>query len=197
MKRRDVLSLLALPLARLYGQEVAAPRGRGMASRDVAAAPRGKPSGLPFHARFTDVARPAGLTEIVVCGHADRADYIIEVMSCGAAFFDYDNDGWLDILVLSGSRFGDPPADASNRLYKNNRDGTFTDVTKKAGLFRAGYSYGVTCGDFNNNGFDDLFITGFPQNTLYRNNGDGTFTDVTKEAGLLNAQPRFGSRPPC
>ena len=114
-------------------------------------------------------------------------------MSCGVAFFDYDNDGWLDILVLSGSRFGDPPADASNRLYKNNRDGTFTDVTRKAGLFRTGYTYGVTVGDYNNDGFEDLFLTGWGQNALYRNNGDGTFTDVTKEAGLLNAQARFGS----
>ena len=114
-------------------------------------------------------------------------------MSCGAAFFDYDNDGWLDILVLSGSRFGDPPADASTRLYKNNRDGTFTDVTREAGLFRTGYTYGVTVGDYNNDGFEDLFLTGWGQNALYRNNGDGTFTDVTKEAGLLNAQARFGS----
>ena len=75
----------------------------------------------------------AGFKETVVAGHAHHADYIIEAMSCGVAFLDYDNDGWLDILVLSGSRLGDPPADASNRLYKNNRDGTFTDVTEKAG----------------------------------------------------------------
>ncbi|HKV38084.1 MAG TPA: VCBS repeat-containing protein, partial [Blastocatellia bacterium] len=193
MKRRDVLTLLALPFAQLYGQEMAAPRGQGMASRAATPAIRAKPSGLPFHARFTDIAPQAGLKKIVVCGHVDRADYIIEAMSCGAAFLDYDNDGWLDILVLTGSRFGDPPPDASNRLYKNNRDGTFTDVTRKAGLFRTGYSYGVAAGDFNNDGFDDLFITGFPQNALYRNNGDGTFTDITKEAGLWNARPRFGS----
>ena len=164
-----------------------------MASRGVAAAPRGKPSGLPFHARFTDIAHQAGLRQIVVCGHPHRADYVIEAMSCGAAFLDYDNDGWLDILVLTGSRFGDPPPKASQRLYKNNRDGTFSDVTEKAGLFRTGYQYGVAAGDYNNDGFDDLFISGWEQNMLYRNNGDGTFTDVTKEAGLWNAQPRFGS----
>jgi hypothetical protein len=164
-----------------------------MASRGVKAAPRGKFSGLPFHARFTDIAQQAGLKHPVVSGHPRRADYVLEAMSCGAAFFDYDNDGWLDILVLTGSRFGDPPRDASNRLYKNNRDGTFTDVTHSAGLFRAGYFYGVTIGDYNNDGFEDIFLTGWEQNTLYRNNGDGTFTDVTKQAGLLSLQPRFGS----
>jgi len=164
-----------------------------MASRSVKPAPRAKPSGLPFHARFTDVARQAGLKEIVVAGHQDHNDYIVECMSCGVAFFDYDNDGWLDILVLSGSRFSDPPPTASNRLYKNNRNGTFTDVTEKAGLFRTGYAYGVTVGDYNNDGFEDLFVTYWGENVLYRNNGDGTFTNVTKEAGLRNPQSRFGS----
>ena len=164
-----------------------------MASRGIKAAPRGKPSGLPFHARFTDVAAQAGLQNAVISGHREKADYVLEAMSCGAAFLDYDNDGWLDILILSGSRFGDPPPDASTRLYKNNRDGTFTDVTRKAGLFRTGYSYGVTVGDYNNDGFEDLFLTGWGQNALYRNNGDGTFTEVTKEAGLINAEARFGS----
>jgi len=190
LTRRSLLGVLAFPVARSLGQTTP---GQGMASRGVTAAPRAKPSGLPFNARFTDVAEKAGLKETVVCGHPLRADYVIEAMSCGAAFFDYDHDGWLDILVLTGSRFGDPPATASKRLYRNNRDGTFTDVTEKAGLFRTGYEYGVTVGDYNNDGFDDLFITGWPQNTLYRNNGNGTFTDVTKEAGLWNAQPRFGS----
>jgi enediyne biosynthesis protein E4 len=182
------MSLLAWPATRVFGQVQT-----GMASRGVKAAPRGKASGLPFHASFTDVARQAGLTTPVVCGHPQRIDYLTEAMSCGAAFFDYDNDGWLDILVLTGSRFGDPPADASQRLYKNNRDGTFTDVTKASGLFRTGYQYGVTIGDYNNDGFEDIFITGWEQNVLYRNNGDGTFTDVTGEAGLRNAAPRFGS----
>ncbi len=185
--RRTALSLFTLPIVDLHGQI------QGMASRGVKAAPRGKPSGLPFQARFTDVARQAGLKEIVVAGHTDHADYIVEVMTGGAAFFDYDNDGWLDILVLCGSRFGDPPPNASNRLYKNNRDGTFTDVTEKAGLFRTGFAQGVTIGDYNNDGFEDIFITYYPHNVLYRNNGDGTFTDVTKDAGLLNSAPRFGS----
>ena len=164
-----------------------------MASRGVTAAPRGKPSGLPFHSRLTDVAASAGLKQTVVAGHPDRADYVIEAMSCGAAFFDYDNDGWMDILVLSGSRFGDPPADASIRLYQNKRDGTFLDVTREAGLFHPGYTYGVTVGDYNNDGWEDLFITGWTRNMLFRNNGNGTFTDVTKEAGLLDPRPLFGA----
>src|SRR5438094_5659471 len=191
MTRRLVLSWLALPAARLCGQ--------GMASRGVRAAPRGKGSGLPFHARFTDVARQAGLNQTVVCGHPDHNDYILECMSCGAAFLEYENDAWLDILVLSGSRFGDPPSTASNRLYKNNRDGTFTDVTRKAGLFRTGFAYGVTVGDYNNDGFEDLFVTYWGQNVLYHNNADGTFTDVTKQAGLLQTseRPRWNTGCSC
>ncbi len=155
--------------------------------------PRGKPSGLPFHAHFTDIAFAAGLRYPAICGHPDRADYVIEAMGCGVAFFDYDNDGWLDILVLSGSRFGDPLPDASTRLYKNNRNGTFSDVTQKAGLFKNHYAFGVTIGDYNNDGWEEVFITGWPQNILYRNNGDGTFTDVTKAAGLSSTESRFGT----
>ncbi|HTT60251.1 MAG TPA: CRTAC1 family protein [Bryobacteraceae bacterium] len=190
LTRRSVLGVLAAPAFRVFSQSTP---GQGMASRGVSAAPRAKPSGLPFHARFTDIAAQAGIHHPVICGHPHRADYVIEAMSCGAAFIDYDNDGWLDILVLTGSRFGDPPPDATARLYRNNRDGTFCDVTEKAGLFRTGYQYGVTIGDYNNDGFDDVFITGWPQNTLYRNNGNGSFTDVTREAGLWNSKPRFGS----
>jgi enediyne biosynthesis protein E4 len=191
LTRRGLIGLLSA--LRLPAQQQQQARIEGMASRGVKAAPRGKPSGLPFHAKFTDIAQAAGLKHTVVAGHTSHVDYVIEAMSCGVAFFDYDNDGWLDILVLSGSRFGDPPPTASNRLYKNNRNGAFTDVTEKAGLFRAGYAQGVTVGDYNNDGYEDLFITYWGQNVLYRNNGDGTFTDVTREAGLLNAAPRFGS----
>ena len=164
-----------------------------MASRGVAAKPRAKTSGLPFHARFTDVAAQAGLTAPVIYGGVDNNAYILEAIGCGAAFLDYDNDGWLDILLLTGSRWEGAPAGATNRLYKNNRDGTFTDVTEKAGLARAGWFCGVTVGDYNNDGFEDLFLTGWPQNCLYRNNGDGTFTDVTREAGLLHEGNRWGS----
>jgi hypothetical protein len=120
-------------------------------------------------------------------------DYILESMGCGVAFLDYDNDGWLDIFLLSGTRREGPVEGATNRLYKNNRNGTFTDVTAKAGLTRQGWACGVTVGDYNNDGFDDIFITGWPQNILYRNNGDGTFTDVTETAGLIHSGNRWGT----
>jgi hypothetical protein len=164
-----------------------------MASRGVRPQPRGKPSGLPFHAHFTDVAARAGLRAPVIFGPPDRMDYILESMGCGVAFLDYDNDGWLDIFLLSGTRREGPVEGATNRLYKNNRDGTFTDVTAKAGLVRQGWAFGVTVGDYNNDGFEDLFVSCWPQNLLYRNNGDGTFTDVTKAAGLLHAGKRWGT----
>jgi len=140
-----------------------------------------------------DVASAAGLQAPVIYGGVDTNKYILESTGCGCAFIDYDNDGWMDIFLLSGTRLtGDPPG-ATNRLYKNNRDGTFTDVTEKAGLTQTGWACGVCIGDYNNDGFEDIFCTSFGQNHLYRNNGDGTFTDVTKAAGLWSEQVRWGA----
>jgi enediyne biosynthesis protein E4 len=167
--------------------------GQGVASRNVHAQARGKSSGIPFLAQFTDIGASAGLRSPTIYGAADKADYIVETTGCGVAFFDYDNDGWLDILVLNGTRLNGAPARTSNRLYRNNRNGTFTDVTEKAGLLRTGWAAAVTIGDYNNDGHDDLFITYWGHNALYRNNGDGTFTDVTKEAGLLQEGTHWGS----
>ncbi len=168
-------------------------KAQGVASRGVKPQPRGKPSGLPFHSRITDVAAQAGLTAPVIYGGVTKKDYILETIGCGCAFLDFDNDGWLDILLLSGTRLEGAPAEATNRLYKNNRDGTFADITEKAGLLRTGWASSVTVGDYNNDGFEDIFITYWGQNVLYRNNGDGTFTDVTKDAGLLDASTRWGA----
>lgn len=189
--RRAFLPIVAAGAAGALQSHTQEPSG--MASRGIKPQPRGKPSGLPFHAHFADVASSAGLRAPIIYGPTDRMDYILESMGCGVAFLDYDNDGWLDIFLLSGTRREGPVPGATNRLYRNNRDGTFTDVTEKAGLVRQGWACGVTVGDYNNDGFDDLFITGWPQNALYRNNGDGTFTDVTDTAGLLHPGKRWGS----
>ena len=144
------------------------------------------PSDKPYGVRFVEVAPQAGLTETVYYGNSEQVKYIVEANGCGVAFYDYDNDGWPDLFVLNGTRLDDLPSGAmpTNRLYKNNRDGTFTDVTEDAGLVRTGWANSVCIGDFDNDGHDDLFITYWGQNVLYRNNGDGTFTDVTNEAGL-------------
>ena len=183
--RRRMLGLLALVADRLYAQ--------GISSRGVRPQPRGKPSGRPFRSRLTDVAAQAGLTREVVYGGVDAKGYIVETVGCGVAFLDYDNDGWLDLLVLNGTRLEGAPAGTTNRLYKNNRDGTFSDVTEKAGLTRTGWASAVTVGDYDNDGFDDLFVTYYGQNVLYHNNGDGTFTDVTQKAGLREPAVRYGS----
>jgi hypothetical protein len=161
-------------------------------SRELCAAP-GSAKSLPPFSRFVDVAQAAGLTEPTVCGEQDSFTYIVESMATGCAFFDYDNDGWMDIFILSSQRLENTPAGATNRLYKNNRDGTFTDVTVKAGLVDIGWAQGLCVGDYNNDGFEDLFLTYYGQNRLYRNNGDGTFTNVTEKAGLLHPKMRFSS----
>ncbi len=112
--------------------------------------------------------------------------YLPETMGPGCAFLDYDNDGWMDIyLVNSGpSDFWTPPKPIRNALYKNNRDGTFTDVTEKAGVAGGTFGMGVAVGDYNADGFPDIFVTSYGRCILYRNNGDGTFTDVTEKSGL-------------
>ena len=167
--------------------------GQGMATRNIRPQQRAKRSGLPFDARFTDVAREAGLTAPSIYGPVDAKHHMLEAVGCGIAFFDYDHDGWLDILILGGTRFGATPAGAGNRLYKNNRDGTFLDVTAKSGLARPGWVSGVAIGDYNNDGLDDLFLTYYDRNVLFRNNGDGSFTDVTHEAGLTLPAPQWST----
>ncbi|MDX1980320.1 MAG: CRTAC1 family protein [Bryobacteraceae bacterium] len=149
----------------------------------------------PFPARLTDVAQQVGLTAPVIYGPERRKDYILETTGSGVAFFDYNNDGWLDILLLSGTRFGENlPAEAvTNRLYRNLRDGTFADVTKASGLVRTGWASSVTIADVDNDGDEDVFITYWGQNVLYRNSGHGTFADVTRQAGLQHPGRRWGA----
>jgi hypothetical protein len=133
---------------------------------------------------FEDITRPAGI-EFIHNNGAFGKKYLPECMGPGVAFIDYDNDGWPDILLINGS---DWPGHVSKRdtlkLYHNNRDGTFTDVTRKAGLDVEMYGMGVAVGDYDNDGYDDFFVTAVGQSHLFHNNGDGTFGDVTKRAGL-------------
>jgi hypothetical protein len=166
---------------------------QGMASRGVQPAPRPKFSGRPFAVTLTDVAASAGLRAPIVYGSLRHKRYIFEANGAGIAFFDYDNDGWLDIFEISGARGFPSGAQPTNRLYHNNRDGTFADVTERAGLARTGWGYGVCVGDYDNDGHDDLFLTYYGKNALYHNNGDGTFTDATQAAGLSQTQNRFAS----
>lgn len=176
--------LVALPLA---------VRAQGVASRGVRPAPQGEPSGRPFHARFVDVAADAGLTMPTIYGETEGNDYILETVGAGAAWFDYDDDGWIDLLLLSGTRLNKPPPHAVNRLYRNLGDGTFEDVTRGSGLGRSGWASSVTVGDIDNDGRDDLFITYWGRNVLFRNRGDGVFADVTDESGLGADERRWGS----
>ena len=141
---------------------------------------------------FTDVTKEAGLAAAVnVFGGVERKQYILEETGCGAALFDYDNDGWLDIFMVNGTRIGgiSPSHPPSNFLFHNNRDGTFTDVTEKAGLTKSGWGQGCCIGDYDNDGFDDLVVTYWGGIVLYHNNGDGTFSDVSEKAGLVQKDP--------
>jgi len=145
---------------------------------------------------FVDVAEQAGLNVPNVWGSVERKRYIVEAKGSGLAFFDYDNDGWLDIYLTNGNRLDCqwPPGTApTSHLFKNNRDGTFTDVTAKSGLARTGWQTGVAVGDYDNDGFDDLFCCFWGHNILFHNNGDGTFTEVTRKAGLYDEQIRWGA----
>ena len=137
-------------------------------------------------ATFVDVAREAGLNAKTFFGGEHKNKYLLETTGCGVAFYDYDQDGWLDIFLVNGWRLEGFAAgqEPTSRLFKNNRDGTFTDVTVKAGLVHHGWGQGVCIGDYDNDGYDDLFVSYFGRNVLYHNNGDGTFTDVTDRAGV-------------
>ncbi len=144
---------------------------------------------------FVNVAKSAGLVHQTVFGGEGKNLYLLETTGCGVAFFDYDNDGWLDIFVVNGTRVegfskGQEP---TNHLYRNNRDGTFSDVTEKAGLVHSGWGQGVCVGDYDNDGFDDLFVTYWGKNILYHNNGDGTFTDVSEKAGVAGTRTRWST----
>jgi len=133
---------------------------------------------------FADVTSAAGLQTRIVYGATGENKYILETTGTGVAFFDYDNDGWPDVFLVNGSTLAGFPRgqEPSNHLFRNKHDGTFEDVTRRAGLAQSGWGQGVAVADYDNDGFDDLFVTYWGQNRLYRNKGDGTFEDVTSRA---------------
>ena len=145
---------------------------------------------------FTDVSSEAGLLKAVnISGNATNKQLLLEEMGCGVVFFDYDNDGWLDIFLVNGTSL-DPAVSRRNPtsyLFHNNRNSTFTDVTEKSGLTRSGWGQACCVGDYDNDGFDDLFVSYFGRNVLYHNNGDGTFTDVSEKAGVAGSTDRWGA----
>jgi hypothetical protein len=144
------------------------------------------PAGLGFS--LTDVTAAAGIAFQHSSG-AFGAKYLPETMGAGCAFLDYDNDGWQDIILINGMDWpGHKKRRTTMRLYHNNRNGTFTDVTKRAGLDVEMYGLGVAVGDFNNDGFPDLFVSSVGQSRLFQNTGKGTFVDVTERSGLGNRQ---------
>jgi enediyne biosynthesis protein E4 len=155
--------------------------------------PKSPIEGTPLGVSFVDVVKGSGLDVETIYGGVGKNKYLLETTGCGLAFYDYDNDGWQDVFLVNGWRLegfakGQEP---HSRLFKNNRDGTFTDVTKGSGLeSRSGWGQACCVGDYDNDGWDDLFVTYYGQNALYHNNGDGTFTDVTQRSGLIQPGPK-------
>jgi hypothetical protein len=181
-RARRKISVVVLLLLTFSGFKLTA---QSLSARDT-----GRQQTIP---QFSDIARRAGV-QFRTETSATTQKYLLETMGGGVAVFDYDGDGWMDIFFVNGAKLSDPMPEGAlpdksdpkywNRLFHNNRDGTFTDVTEKAGLRGCCYGMGVAVGDYDNDGHPDLYVTSWNSNTLYHNNGDGTFSDVTKKAGV-------------
>ena len=166
------------------------------ASAPIAAAQGARSQPSPAPGSFVDVTEKSGIHFVQQSSPTSRK-YLLETMGSGIALFDYDNDGRLDIFIANGARLDDPTPKGTipkkddpkywNRLYHQKPDGTFEDVTEKTGLAGIGYSTGVAVGDYDNDGYEDLFVAGYGRATLYHNNGNGTFTDVTEQAGVAGS----------
>ena len=193
---REVMALAA-PLQNVGSMSRPATVAPSRPAPKLAASPV---QGTPLGYSFIDVAENSGLHVKTTYGGEHKNRYLLETTGCGVAFFDYDGDDWLDVFLVNGSRLEGFPKgqEPISRLFKNNRDGTFTDVTLQSGIARAGWGQGCCVGDYDNDGHDDLFVSYYGQNVLWRNNGNGTFTDATAKAGLMqapgpNGRPRWNS----
>ena len=173
---------------------------RGPSRRDLlrtfSLLPLARAAGAEPAVNFTDIAAQAGIARARnVSGSPADKRFLLEEMGCGVALFDFDNDGWLDIFLVNGSTLqsGAGAPKPTSYLFRNNRDGTFTDVTRKAGLTFSGWGQGCCVGDYDNDGFEDLFVSYWGRNVLYHNNGDGTFTNVSQKAGVAGTTNRWGA----
>ena len=151
--------------------------------------------GTPLGFSFLDVAKSSGLNAKTIYGGEHKNRFLLETTGCGVAFYDFDDDDWIDIFLVNGTRLeGFPKGYAPiSRLFKNNRDGTFTDITAGSGITRSGWGQGCCVGDYDNDGLDDLFVSYYGQPSLYRNLGNGKFIDVTAKAGLTQSRQRWNS----
>src|SRR5579872_3951146 len=189
LDRRSVL----LMFASLAATPFAVAAGRPLQVRSEGSIYQPPPSTKLVPGKFRDITSEVGIDFHYLSSHTTKK-YLIETMGTGVALFDYDNDGRLDIFFVNGAPISDPTQRGTipqkigpqhwNRLYHQKADGTFEDVTEKAGLQGVGYGMGVAVGDYDNDGFEDLYVTAYGGNRLYHNNGDGTFTDVTEKAGV-------------
>ena len=160
-----------------------------------------KPASVPYPpndlhpgpAWLIDVAQKANLTMQNVNGGVDTKRYIIETTGSGVAIIDYDNDGWPDIFLVNGTTLADAKDKPTSHLYHNNHDGTFSDVTREAGLTFSGWGQGACVGDYDNDGFDDLYVTYYGKNRLYHNQGDGSFNEVSDFAGAAGDGKSWGT----
>jgi hypothetical protein len=184
-------SALVLSLESVFA--LARPRWLSGSPPQTASPPKEQSADLGIS--FLNVARESGLNAKTIFGGEHKNKYLLETTGCGVAFYDYDNDGWLDIFLVNGTRIEGFPAgsEPTSHLFRNNRDGTFTDVTLKAGVAHSGWGQGCCVGDYDNDGWDDLFVTYFGKNVLYHNNGDGTFTDVSQKAGVAGNGKRWNT----
>ena len=191
----DVLKLAVPAQAQQQAGQIGARPSYDAKARPAPKALPSPVSGTPLGYSFVDVAKQSGLNAKTIYGDEHKNRFLLETTGCGVAFYDYDHDDWLDIFLVNGTRLegfakGQEPI---SRLFKNNRDGTFTDVTAKTGMTRSGWGQGCCVGDYDNDGLDDLFVSYYGQPILYKNHGDGTFTDVTAKAGLT--QPHAETKP--
>lgn len=188
-----------LASALLANQGASSPLGRQYETTQKTTSPvpstESKTESDVFSVSFVDVAERVGLSDPIIYGGLEQKKYIIETNGSGVAFLDYDNDGWVDILLTNGTRLEGFPKgkEPTIKLYRNQRNGSFSDITAKAGLRHTGWASAICAGDYDNDGNEDFYLTYWGQNALYRNNGNGTFTDITQRAALSTKGTRWGS----